>query len=327
MHQRISNISASATSVHHQHQCTAGSVHQQDQCISRISALAGSVHQKDQRISSISASAHQQLQRISSISASAASAHQQHQQHQRISSISILAASVACTGRDICPYTSINSDHISLYTLTPPDTTRHASDTTRHHQTCIRHHQTPPDMHQTISDRLAVVLWWFIGLYRWSRFFLPTGERANGRTKVFQEVLADLKRKCVKMENPDFEVSFNPILSRSVQIRIRPTPNQSDWTTYLLNFGSKCANLGSDIFGEILSLKEILHFGSNYQPNEDKSWAERLICRSDSFSSSYINPWYSMTCSKFSSVFWKHAEFQIIWTCSETLLLTGGVGL
>ena len=31
-----------------------------------------------------------------------------------------------------------------------------------------------------------------------------------------------------------------------------------------------------------------------------------------------------MTCSKFSSVFWKHAEFQIIWTCSETLLLSGG---
>ena len=52
-------------------------------------------------------------------------------------------------------------------------------DTTRHHQTCIRHHQTPPDMHQTISDRLAVVLWWFIELYSWSRFFLPTGGRTN----------------------------------------------------------------------------------------------------------------------------------------------------
>ena len=85
----------------------------------------------DQHFSSISAaaaSAHQQHQRISSNSASAATL---HQQHQRISSISILAAS----GRDICPYTSINSDHVSLYTLTPPDTTRHASDTTRHHQT------------------------------------------------------------------------------------------------------------------------------------------------------------------------------------------------
>ena len=29
-----------------------------------------------------------------------------------------------------------------------------------------------------MSDRLAVVLWWFIELYSWSRFFLPT----NGRT-------------------------------------------------------------------------------------------------------------------------------------------------
>ena len=59
------------------------------------------------------------------------------------------------------------------------NTVRHAPDTTRHHQTCIRHNQTPPDMHQTMSDRLAVVLWWFIELYSWSRFFLPTGERAN----------------------------------------------------------------------------------------------------------------------------------------------------
>ena len=100
--------------------------------------LAATVHQQHQHFSSISAaaaSAHQQHQRISSNSASAATL---HQQHQRISSISILAASVTCTGRDICPYTSINSDHISLYTLTPPDTTRHASDTTRHHQTCTR---------------------------------------------------------------------------------------------------------------------------------------------------------------------------------------------
>ena len=41
-----------------------------------------------------------------------------------------------------------------------------------------------------MSDRLAVVLWWFIELYSWSRFFAPT----NGLTKVIQEVLADLKR-------------------------------------------------------------------------------------------------------------------------------------
>ena len=106
-----------------------------------------------QRISSISASAesapkqHQQHQHIS---ASAALA---HQQHQRISSISILAELVKCTGRDICPYTSINSGHTSLYTLTRLDTTRHASDTTRHHQTGSRHHQTQPDIHQTM------VLW------------------------------------------------------------------------------------------------------------------------------------------------------------------------
>ena len=67
---------------------------------------------------------------------------------------------------------------------TPPDTTRHAPDTTRHHQ--------------TISDRLAVVLCWFIELYSWSRFFLPTGGRADGLTKVIQEVLADLK---IEMEH------------------------------------------------------------------------------------------------------------------------------
>ena len=30
-----------------------------------------------------------------------------------------------------------------------------------------------------MSDRLAVVLWWFIELYSWSRFFLPTDERTN----------------------------------------------------------------------------------------------------------------------------------------------------
>ena len=72
------------------------------------------------------------------------------------------------------------------------DTTRHASDTTRHHQTCSRHHQTPPDTHQTISDRLAVVLCWFIELYSWSRFLARDG-RTGERTKVFQEVLADLK--------------------------------------------------------------------------------------------------------------------------------------
>ena len=51
---------------------------------------------------------------------------------------------------------------------TPPDTTRHNPDTTRHHQ--------------TMSDRLAVVLWWFTELYSWSRFFLPTNERTDGRT-------------------------------------------------------------------------------------------------------------------------------------------------
>ena len=56
---------------------------------------------------------------------------------------------------------------------------RYAPDTTRHHQTCSRHHQTPPDMHQTMSDRLAVVLWWFIELYSWSRFFAPTNGRMN----------------------------------------------------------------------------------------------------------------------------------------------------
>ena len=44
-----------------------------------------------------------------------------------------------------------------------------------------------------MSDRLAVVLWWFIELYSWSRFFLWADGRTDGRTKVIQEVLADLK--------------------------------------------------------------------------------------------------------------------------------------
>ena len=30
-----------------------------------------------------------------------------------------------------------------------------------------------------MSDRLAVVLWWFIELYSWSRFFLRTDKRTN----------------------------------------------------------------------------------------------------------------------------------------------------
>ena len=48
-------------------------------------------------------------------------------------------------------------------------------------------------MHQTMSDRLAVVLWWYMELYSWSRFFLRTDGRADERTKVIQKVLADLK--------------------------------------------------------------------------------------------------------------------------------------
>ena len=149
---------------------------------------------------------HQQQHCISSIIASA------HQQHQHLSII--LAEWVTWTGRDICPYTSLNSDYISLYTLTPRDTTRHASDTTRHHQTCSRHHQTPPDMHQTMSDRLAVVLWWFIELYSWSRFFLPTSKQADERTKVFQEVLADLKKSLIVASGSIHRQIWNQIDSK-----------------------------------------------------------------------------------------------------------------
>ena len=54
--------------------------------------------------------------------------------------------------------------------------------------------QTPPDTHQTISDGLAVVLCRFIELYSCSSFFARTGGRADGLTKVFQEVLADQKK-------------------------------------------------------------------------------------------------------------------------------------
>ena len=88
---------------------------------------------------------------------------------------------------------------------TPPDTTRHAPDTTRHHQ--------------TISDRLAVVLCWFIELYSWSRFFLPTDGRTDGLTKVIQEVLADLKMKKTsdhftetKDHHPDIECDDNVMI-------------------------------------------------------------------------------------------------------------------
>ena len=93
-------------------------------------------------------------------------------------------------------------------------------DTTRHHQTCIRRHQTPPDMHQTMSDRLAVVLWWFIELYSWSRFFLPTNGRTNGRTKVFQEVLADLK-------------SCNKISNKNKKNPEKEDEHQREWTMFI----------------------------------------------------------------------------------------------
>merc|ERR1712001_631864 len=147
-------ISASAASaMHQQHEpirsisISAASAHQQHQCISSIitsaaSASAVSAHQQHKRISSINsisasaASVHQQHQRISSISSSSASAASVHQQHQHISYIHWMG---------YLPI-YINSGHISLYTLTPPDMLRHHQTCSRHHQTCTRHHQIPPDM-------------------------------------------------------------------------------------------------------------------------------------------------------------------------------------
>ena len=108
--------------------------------IRSISASSSSTvsagYQQHQRISSISVSAasvHQQHQRISSISRSAASADQQHQCISYMHRMGYLPI-------------YINSGHISLYTLTPPDMLRHHQTCSRHHQTCTRHHQIPPDM-------------------------------------------------------------------------------------------------------------------------------------------------------------------------------------
>jgi len=49
----------------------------------------------------------------------------------------------------------INSGHISLYTLTPPDMLQTPPDML---QTPPDMLQTPPDLHQTMSDRFVVVL-------------------------------------------------------------------------------------------------------------------------------------------------------------------------
>ena len=67
-----------------------------------VPLLHSYLEQEFSSISASAASAHQQQQCISSISTSVASA---QQQKQWISSIGILAPSVTCTGRDICPYT------------------------------------------------------------------------------------------------------------------------------------------------------------------------------------------------------------------------------
>ena len=186
--QRISSNSASAATVHQQHQRISG-----------ISTSAASAHQRHQRICSISASAasatpaHQQHQRISNISASAASAHQQHQhhricsnitlaatvhwQHQRFSSISAAAAasthqqhqrissnsaSAATLHQRIMSisymrwkgYLPIYINQFRSYQPIYIDTTRHASDTTRHHQTPPDMLQTPPDTTRHAPDNI-----------------------------------------------------------------------------------------------------------------------------------------------------------------------------
>ena len=127
---------------------------------------------------------------------------------------------------------------------TPPDTTRHAPDTTRHYQTCTRHHQTLPDMHRTMSDRLAVVLWWFIELYSWSRFFAPTDGRTDELTKVFQEVLADLKSflwGIARMRGGGpYEGSWQP-LSSDTWVRLRSTKNASSFQMFRCSAVQKCA--------------------------------------------------------------------------------------
>ena len=94
-----------------------------------------------QPISSISvsaasaASAYLQHQCISSISASAVLAHQQHQRISYMHRMGYLPI-------------YINSGHISLYTLTPPDMLQTPPDML----------QTPPDMHQTPPD---IMLWFW----------------------------------------------------------------------------------------------------------------------------------------------------------------------
>ena len=68
------------------------------------------------------------------------------------------------------------SAYIRWHHQTPPHKSAHAPDITRHAPDITRHPQTPPDMHQTMSDRLVLVLWWFIELYTWSRFLALTGD-------------------------------------------------------------------------------------------------------------------------------------------------------
>ena len=127
----------------------------------------------------------------------------------------------------------------------------------RHHQTPPDMLQTPPDTHQTISDRLAVVLCWFIELYSWSRFFAPTGGRTDGWTKVFQEVLADLKNTLY------FEEHF--------------------WVRVLIELGSNLLNWTCTTL--VCGIQSVQTYISWVRGNQCISWLSSVFCFSDMYDS------------------------------------------
>ena len=101
---------------------------------------------------------------------------------------------------------------------TPPDTTRHAPDTTRHYQTCTR--QCLIGWQWSCDDLKSYTAG--------PDFSCP---EANGRTKMFQEVLADLKS-----ENPLITIHW--IWYRKSSLIFKVYPVHSINHGVVLNFQS-----------------------------------------------------------------------------------------
>ena len=74
-----------------------------------------------------------------------------------------------------------------------------------------------------LLDGSTTILWQFIELYNWSIFFAH--RRANGQTKVFQEVLADLKWVNI----------FTNQLYQLKQVILTPPPSPLDQTDWIKN--------------------------------------------------------------------------------------------